>query len=70
MQDCHSHGKISEFVSEVKYLVHIVQVENEDKLDSKKAKGNVYVHTSFLVTKRSVKSQRISNFRMSGNQVM
>lgn len=44
MQDCHSHGKISEFVSELKYLVHIVQVENEDKLDSKKAKGNVNVH--------------------------
>jgi len=43
-QDCHSHGKISEFVSEVKCLVHIVQVENEDKVDSKKAKGNVNVH--------------------------
>lgn len=66
MQDCHCHGKISEFVSKVNCLVHIVQVENEDKVDSKKAKGNA----SFLITKRSVKSQGISYFRMSGNQVM
>lgn len=32
------------FATEVKYLVHIGQVENEDKLDSKKAKGNDIVN--------------------------
>lgn len=61
MQDCHSHGKISEFVSEVKYLVHIVQVENEDKLDSKKAKGNVNVH-HFSLPKRQWKVREFLTF--------
>ena len=41
MQDCHSKGKISEFVNEVKCTQSRQkqkQVENEDKMNSQKAK--------------------------------